>query len=141
MRIGRLRVVDVSDPADLGDRSDAMRVGTERPQPVAHCGLTHAEGARERGGRQCVRDIVRRIRDDVGGRSELCGGGLPLADEGAVNEETIDNTDLADLWNARREADRPAAFLNLSLAYQLLGCRVRDVVDACDAAILVGLAL
>ncbi|GMA85421.1 hypothetical protein GCM10025868_06710 [Angustibacter aerolatus] len=74
MRVGGLGVVDVVDAVERADALDAVRVGHEAAQPVAHGGGLDPGGAGQRGRRERVVDLVGRERRgvalDVGQRAQ-----------------------------------------------------------------------
>ena len=81
VRVGGLGVVDEPDAVDRRDLGDAVRVGTEGPQPVPDRQRPHAVCASERGSGQRVRDVVgrdaRRVALEVAQRPELGRRVLP----------------------------------------------------------------
>ena len=83
---------------------------------------------RERGGRERVRDDVRRHRAvgagevrEVVERAELGRVRVPQPGEPAVDEDVLDDADLPDRGRAEREADRDAAVDDVGLADEVLG--------------------
>ena len=78
---------------------------------------------------------------DVGGLGQFLGPVLPVVDEGAVDQDAVDDAELRGPGGVEGEADRPAALLDVGLADQPLGLRVRGVVDAGDLVAVVDPAL
>ena len=131
MRVGGLGVVDPGHAVGLGDVGDPVAVGTERAQPVAHRLLADAVGAGERGRGQGVGDEVRGGRGEVAERAELGRAGGPLLDEGPVDEQVLDDTEVAGRRHAEGEARRRGRPRPTSASRDhVLGGGVGEVVDA-----------
>ena len=98
---------------------------------------------RERGGGQGVRDDVRRHRPVRSGQLRQVVEGAQLGRvrvaqprEAAVDQDVLDQPDLADQRRAEREADRDGAVHNVRLAHEILGPPVGEVVHAGDLGAL-----
>ena len=147
VRVGGLGVVDPGHAAGLGDDLDAVAVGPERLQPVAYGGLGDPVCAGQRGRGERVLDVVGRGGGEIGDLAQLRGGGLALLDEGAVDEDVLDDPDLTDGRGAEGEPDRAGALDDVGLLDQVHGGLVGDVVDArpldafVDAALVGGVLL
>ena len=130
VRVGGLRVVDPGDSVVDAHRGDPVPTQVEVAQPLGDRRRRHPQAAGQRGRGQCILDVVRGGRLNVGDAGQREGEVATLGDEGAVDQQIVHHPQHADGRYSQGEADRAGAFDHLGVLDHLLGDRLGHVVDA-----------
>jgi hypothetical protein len=129
MRIRGLGVVHIRDARNAAHCRDAMRRRNEVAQSVAHRGGGHPERAGKGRRRECVGNVVRRKRVNIGNRPDFLGRVGSIHDESTVDKDVLDHAQHAYRGHPQGEADRAAALHHVRVLDQEPGRIILHVVD------------